>query len=95
MGLFGGRSRGLGIYPGDVFRKVGNGADWVVEKVFEYNDIPPHVRLTERIGARAGARTMTVAASMLLDADSFTQISSADQGTPSMESSESSAVIED
>lgn len=94
MGLFGGRSRGLGISPGDVFRKVGNGADWVVEKVFEYNDIPPHVRLTERIGARAGARTMTVAASMLLDADAFTQISGSESHALDGEASDP-AVIED
>lgn len=71
MSLFGRRSRATEVAPGDIFRKAGNyGGDWVVERVFDYPDIPRHVRLVERNGARA----MTVAASMLLDQDCFTPV---------------------
>lgn len=71
MSLFGRRARGTEVAPGDVFRKVGTyGGEWVVDRVFDYPDIPRHVRLVERNGARA----MTVAASMLADPDSFTAI---------------------
>lgn len=72
MSLFGRRARGTEVAPGDVFRKVGTyGGEWVVDRVFDYPDIPRHVRLVERNGARA----MTVAASMLADPDNFTAIS--------------------
>lgn len=71
MSLFGRRARGTDVAPGDVFRKAGTyGGDWVVERVFDYPDIPRHVRLVERNGARA----MTVAASMLFDPDCFTAV---------------------
>jgi hypothetical protein len=71
MSLFGRRARGTDVAPGDVFRKVGTyGGEWVVERVFDYPDIPRHVRLVERQGARA----MTVAASMLSDPDCFVAV---------------------
>ncbi|MBC7954003.1 MAG: hypothetical protein H7Z12_19565 [Rhodospirillaceae bacterium] len=71
MSLFGRRARGTEVAPGDVFRKAGTyGGEWVVERVFDYPDIPRHVRLVERNGARA----MTVAASMLADPESFTPL---------------------
>lgn len=69
MSLFGRRSRGNEVAPGDIFRKAGTyGGDWVVDRVFDYPDIPRHVRLIER----NGKRTMTVAVSMLFDPESFT-----------------------
>lgn len=68
MSLFGRRARNTEAAPGDVFRKAGAyGGEWVVERVFDYADIPRHVRLVER----NGARTMTVAASMLADPENF------------------------
>ncbi len=68
MSLFGRGTRGPEVAPGDVFRKVGAyGGDWTVERVFDYPDIPRHVRLVER----AGSRAMTVAASMLFDPECF------------------------
>lgn len=68
MSLFGRRSRGNDVSPGDVFRKAGTyGGEWVVDRVFDYPDIPRHVRMVERQGTRA----MTVAASMLLDPECF------------------------
>lgn len=71
MSLFGRRARGTEVAPGDVFRKAGTyGGEWVVERVFDYPDIPRHVRLVERNGARA----MTVAASMLTDPENFTPL---------------------
>lgn len=71
MSLFGRRARGDDVAPGDIFRKAGTyGGDWVVERVFDYPDIPRHVRLVERTGARA----MTVAVSMLFDPDCFTAV---------------------
>lgn len=71
MSLFGRRARGTEVAPGDIFRKAGTyGGEWVVERVFDYPDIPPHVRLVERQGARA----MTVAASMLFDPECFTPV---------------------
>ncbi|HLO76948.1 MAG TPA: hypothetical protein VK196_10895 [Magnetospirillum sp.] len=71
MSLFGRRARGIDVTPGDVFRKVGTyGGEWVVDRVFDYPDIPPHVRMVERQGARA----MTVAVSMLFDPDCFTPL---------------------
>ncbi len=73
MSLFGRRSRGSDVTPGDVFRKAGTyGGEWVVERVFDYPDIPRHVRMVERQGARA----MTVAVSMLFDPECFVPISS-------------------
>ena len=75
MSLFGRRARGTEVAPGDVYRKAGTyGGEWVVERVFDYPDIPRHVRLVERNGARA----MTVAASMLADPESFTPLSLAE-----------------
>lgn len=71
MSLFGRRARGNDVAPGDVFRKVGTyGGDWVVDRVFDYPDIPRHVRMVERQGSRA----MTVAMSMLFDPDCFTPV---------------------
>jgi hypothetical protein len=59
------------VQSGDVFRKVGTySGEWVVERIFEYPDIPPHVRLVERTSGRA----MTVAASILSDPDHFTVV---------------------
>lgn len=74
MSLFGRRARGTDVAPGDVFRKVGTyGGDWVVDRVFDYPDIPRHVRMVERQGSRA----MTVAVSMLSDPDCFTPVAQA------------------
>jgi hypothetical protein len=71
MSLFGRRARGTEVAPGDIFRKNGTyGGDWVVDRVFDYPDIPRHVRLVERNGSRA----MTVAASMLFDPDCFAAV---------------------
>ena len=64
MSLFNRRTRSDDVQRGDVFRKMGTyGGDWVVERVFEYPDIPRHVRLVERTSRRA----MTVAADVLFD----------------------------
>lgn len=71
MSLFGRRKGGTEIQPGDVFHKVGTyGGDWVVQRIFEYPDIPRHARLVEKTGARA----MTVAVSLLTDPDNFTPV---------------------
>jgi len=71
MSLFGRRTRGNEVAPGDIFRKAGTyGGEWVVERVFDYPDIPRHVRMVER----NGARTMTVAVSMLFDVDCFSPV---------------------
>ena len=68
MSLFSRRKDGESIRPGDIFRKLGTyGADWMVDRLFSYPDIPPHVRLVDQ----TSGRTMTVAASMLLDAECF------------------------
>ena len=71
MSLF---SRGLRadtVQPGDIFRKIGTyGANWVVERLFDYPDIPRHARLVDQ----GSGRTMTVAFSMLLDPEAFKQI---------------------
>jgi len=68
MMLFSRGKGGPGIEPGDVFHKLGTyGSDWTVERIFDYADIPRHVRLIDR----KSGRTMTVAADMLLDPDSF------------------------
>ncbi len=68
MSLF---SRGLRadtVQPGDIFRKIGTyGANWVVERLFDYPDIPRHARLVDQ----GSGRTMTVAVSMLLDPEAF------------------------
>ncbi|OAN50201.1 hypothetical protein A6A04_01985 [Paramagnetospirillum marisnigri] len=68
MSLF---SRGRGgeeVGPGQIFRKIGTyGADWRVERVFDYPDIPRHVRLVDQ----GSGRVMTVALSMLLDPEMF------------------------
>jgi hypothetical protein len=75
MALFNRRGRGDEVRPGDVFRKVGTyGGNWTVERIFDYPDIPRHVRLVER----AGGRAMTVAAAMLLDPEAFARVSSAE-----------------
>lgn len=77
MSLFGRRSRGTEVTPGDMFRKSGTyGGDWVVERVFDYADIPRHVRLVEKTGTRA----MTVAATTLFDPDCFAFIGQAAHG---------------
>jgi hypothetical protein len=77
MSLFGRRARGVEVAPGDIFRKAGTyGGEWVVERVFDYPDIPPHVRLVERQGARA----MTVAVSMLFDPECFSPIGQGAEG---------------
>ncbi|MBI2236817.1 MAG: hypothetical protein HYU60_07710 [Magnetospirillum sp.] len=74
MSLFGRRKGCDEVRAGDVFRKAGTyGGEWVVERLFEYPDIPPHARLIER----TGSRTMTVAVSLLLDLDSFTSVQQA------------------
>ena len=77
MTLFARRPRSEDVQQGDVFRKAGTyGGEWVVECVFEYPDIPRHVRLTER----RGGRTMTLAAALLLDPDFFTPVAPTTEG---------------
>ncbi|MBI5165863.1 MAG: hypothetical protein HY985_18420 [Magnetospirillum sp.] len=72
MTVFKLRPREQDVRPGDVFRKAGTyGGDWTIERVFEYPDIPRHVRLVENGGGRA----MTIAAALLFDPDSFTPLS--------------------
>ncbi len=71
MALFNRRSRSEDVQRGDVFRKIGTyGGDWVVERVFDYPDIPRHVRMVERTSRRA----MTVAADILFDPAAFTPL---------------------
>jgi hypothetical protein len=68
MSLFSRRRGSDSIQIGDVFRKIGTyGADWVVERLIDYPDIPRHARLIDQ----GSGRTMTVAVSMLLDPDAF------------------------
>ncbi|RAU21691.1 hypothetical protein CU669_11995 [Paramagnetospirillum kuznetsovii] len=71
MSLFFGNRGVPEIASGDVFRKIGTyGADWVVERLFDYPDIPRHARLIDQ----GSGRTMTVAVSMLLDPEMFKPI---------------------
>lgn len=71
MALFTRRARSEDVQRGDVFRKIGTyGGDWVVERVFDYPDIPRHVRMVERTSRRA----MTVAADVLYDPAVFTPL---------------------
>lgn len=71
MSLFSRRKDGDGIEPGDVFHKLGTyGANWMVERLFDYPDIPRHVRLVDQ----TSGRTMTVAATMLLDPECFKRV---------------------
>jgi hypothetical protein len=73
MSAFGWGKSGGGVHPGDIFRKLGTyRMEWVVDKIFDYSDIPSHARLTER----NGSRTMTVAVTMLLDPDAFVAVGS-------------------
>ena len=53
------------VQPGDAFIKVG-GVDsiWKVDRILEYPDLPPHIRLIENGGNN---RTATVAFSALMD----------------------------
>lgn len=68
MSFFSRKREGDGICPGDVFHKIGTyGANWVVERLFDYPDIPRHARLVDS----GSGRTMTVAVSMLQDPDVF------------------------
>ncbi len=65
------KSRGSGVAPGDVFLKVGTySGQWVVQRILEYPDIPPHARLVERNGTRA----ITMALTALLDPSNFSRI---------------------
>ncbi len=53
------------IQPNDVFQKSsGLTSKWLVERIIEFPDLPPHVRLNEQGG---NERTVTVALSALLD----------------------------
>ncbi len=53
------------VQPNDVFQKAsGLSSKWLVERVIEFPDLPPHVRLNEQGG---NERTVTVALSALLD----------------------------
>lgn len=68
MSLFSRGMRPDTVQPGDIFRKIGTyGANWVVERLFDYPDIPRHARLVDQ----GSGRTMTVAVSMLLDPECF------------------------
>ena len=56
------------IQLGDCFQRSGNPySTWEVERLFEYEDLPPHARLIER-GSR---RVVTVAVSVLYDDRQF------------------------
>ena len=71
MSLFTRRARSEDVQRGDVFRKLGTyGGDWEVERVFDYPDIPRHVRMIERSTRRA----MTVAADVLFDPAMYTPL---------------------
>jgi hypothetical protein len=71
MALFTRRTRSEDVQRGDVFRKIGTyGGEWVVDRIFEYPDIPRHVRMVERTSRRA----MTVAADVLYDPAIFMPI---------------------
>ena len=60
------------VHPNDIYQKVGGTVSkWVVEKVFEYSDMPAHVRLIEQGG---NERTVTVALSALADAKEWRHI---------------------
>lgn len=53
------------VQPNDVFQKAsGLSSKWLVERVIEFPDLPPHARLNEQGG---NERTVTVALSALLD----------------------------
>lgn len=53
------------VQPNDIFQKAsGLTSKWLVERVIEFPDLPPHVRLNEQGG---NERTVTVALSALLD----------------------------
>ena len=57
------------IQVGDWFvRRSNPRLAWVVERVFDYTDIPPHARLVER----GGTRVITLATSVLSDERQFT-----------------------
>lgn len=71
MSLFSRRPGVDSVQPGDMFRKIGTyGADWVVERLIEYPDIPRHARLVDQ----GSGRTMTVAVSILLDPEAFVAV---------------------
>ena len=77
MSLFTRRARSDDVQRGDVFRKIGTyGGDWVVERVFDYPDIPRHVRMVERTSRRA----MTVAADVLFDPTMYMQLETGGPG---------------
>ena len=53
------------IETGCMYRKMsGINSVWVVDKMLEYPDLPPHVRLIEKGG---NERTITIALCALLD----------------------------
>lgn len=55
----------MSVKEGDAFVKTsGIASVWLVDKVLEFDDIPPHVRLIEQNGNR---RTATIAYSALTD----------------------------
>ncbi len=63
------------VQPNDVFQKTsGSPSKWIVERIIEFPDIPPHVRLNEQSG---NERTITVAMAILLDARQWRMIQSA------------------
>ena len=79
MALFGRNTRGEDVQRGDVFRKVGTfSGDWVVERVFDYPDMPRHVRMVERTSRRA----MTVALAVLFDPTLYISMGPGDGHTP-------------
>lgn len=68
MSLFSRNRDDDGVKPGDTFYKVGTyRVDWVVERLFDYPDIPRHARLIDQ----KSGRTMTVALSVLLDTEAY------------------------
>lgn len=71
------------VQPNDVFQKAsGLTSKWLVERVIEFPDLPPHVRLNEPGG---NERTVTVALSALLDPRQWKSVKvSAPQEKPSV-----------
>ena len=52
------------VHPGDLFEKVGyDGVVWEVERLLEFHDLPPHLRLS----TRTEPRKLTFAVSAVLD----------------------------
>ncbi len=68
-------SKNVVVQLGDIYQKVdGSASRWIVDKTFQYDDIPDHVRLIEQAG---NERTITVALASLGDVKQWRFIESA------------------